>query len=107
MLRSGSGNGDVEIDDTTAGTTVFDGSYSSVSKLTVTGSGAGVNQLTVDFTGGADSIPTGGIAFNGVAGANNLLTINGGTFTTITSTYTGATTATSSSTAWARSITPV
>ena len=90
VFRSGTGNANLEIDDTSAMTTVFDAAYSGVSTLTLNGTGAGTNQVNVDFASGADPIPTGGTFFNGVAMTSNVLEISNGTFTQITSTFTGA-----------------
>ncbi|MCO6454870.1 MAG: hypothetical protein J5I93_06190, partial [Pirellulaceae bacterium] len=72
---------------TVNGQLVFRGDLEAVSDLTVNGS-ADDDTLTVDFATG-NPIPTGGVAYNGAGGANDLV-LNNGSFDTITHTHTSS-----------------
>ncbi len=89
VIDAGSGNNNIQLRLDTGGNleveidsiVVFDSPLSYVSAMTINGEN-GDDALTVDFTNG-DPIPSGGLTFNGGAGATDTMTLTNGSAETL------------------------
>ncbi len=71
------------------GMTLFEGPVADFASLTITGSAAGDDVLTVDLTG-PSPLPAGGLSFDGGSGGSDSLVLSGGTAGGLTVTQSGA-----------------